>query len=58
MRTLVRSIMEWLGGTVSKGDVGEETTGKRGKKRDEAVGESALQLSRFSSMPHVSNPYP
>jgi len=26
-------VMEWLGGTVSKEDVGEETSGKRNNKR-------------------------
>lgn len=57
MLTFVRSMMEWLGGTVSKEDVGEEVTsggrdgGKRGKKRkkdndedDDVIGAFALRF--------------
>lgn len=53
MLTFVRSMMEWLGGTVSKEDVGEEgTTGGRNhnkRKRDvegedEALGAFALRF--------------
>ncbi|RDB22774.1 Cleavage and polyadenylation specificity factor subunit 2 [Hypsizygus marmoreus] len=45
MLTFVRSMMEWLGGTVSKEDVGEEGTGGRQthkRKRDEEGEEDAL----------------
>ncbi|GBE80027.1 hypothetical protein SCP_0212290 [Sparassis crispa] len=47
MLTFVRSMMEWLGGTVSKEDVGEEGTGPAGRKgtkrrRDEDGDEDAL----------------
>jgi cleavage and polyadenylation specificity factor subunit 2 len=48
MLTFVRSMMEWLGGTVSKEDVGEEGTGKRQhqhhnkRKRDDDGDEDAL----------------
>jgi cleavage and polyadenylation specificity factor subunit 2 len=44
MLTFVRRMMEWLGGTVSKEDVGEETSGKRGNKRrrDDAADEEAI----------------
>ncbi|TRM68110.1 beta-lactamase-like protein [Schizophyllum amplum] len=46
MLTFVRSMMEWLGGTISKEDVGEDgTNGRRGNKRkraDEDVDEDAL----------------
>jgi cleavage and polyadenylation specificity factor subunit 2 len=51
MLTFVRSMMEWLGGTVSKEDVGEDTSGKRNTKRkrdedpeDEAIGALALRF--------------
>lgn len=54
MLTFVRSMMEWLGGTISKEDVGEEGTGNsgRGNKRrradddgdDEALGAFALRF--------------
>jgi cleavage and polyadenylation specificity factor subunit 2 len=51
MLTFVRSMMEWLGGTVSKEDVGEETSGKRSNKRrrdddadEEAIGAFALRF--------------
>ena len=46
MLTFVRSMMEWLGGTVSKEDVGQEVTdGKRGRgkrKRDDDVDDDAV----------------
>ena len=51
MLTFVRSMMEWLGGTVSKEDVGEDPSGKRNTKRkrdedaeDEAIGALALRF--------------
>ncbi|KAH9173303.1 beta-lactamase-like protein [Lactarius sanguifluus] len=60
MLTFVRSMMEWLGGTVSKEDVGEDTSGKRNPKRkrdeeaeDEAIGALAL---RFKHLEFFSNP--
>ncbi|EIM88077.1 uncharacterized protein STEHIDRAFT_94995 [Stereum hirsutum FP-91666 SS1] len=66
MLTFVRSMMEWLGGTVSKEDVGEEVTsggrdgGKRGKKRkkdndedDDVIGAFAL---RFKHLEFFLNP--
>ncbi|KAG5651375.1 hypothetical protein H0H81_008874 [Sphagnurus paluster] len=54
MLTFVRSMMEWLGGTVSKEDVGEEGTGNRQSKRkqrdddgdEEALGAFALRFKR------------
>lgn len=45
MLTFVRSMMEWLGGTVSKEDVGEEGTGGRQnnkRRRDDEGDEEAL----------------
>ncbi len=45
MLTFVRSMMEWLGGTVSKEDVGEDGTGGRQdhkRKRDDDGDEDAL----------------
>jgi cleavage and polyadenylation specificity factor subunit 2 len=45
MLTFVRSMMEWLGGTVSKEDVGEEGTGGRQnnkRRRDDEGEEEAL----------------
>jgi len=56
MLTFVRSMMEWLGGTISKEDVGEEGTGGRQEKKrrrhdedadDDALGAFAL---RFKSV--------
>jgi cleavage and polyadenylation specificity factor subunit 2 len=51
MLTFVRSMMEWLGGTVSKEDIGEETSAKRNNKRrrdddadEEAIGAFALRF--------------
>lgn len=58
MLTFVRSMMEWLGGTVSKEDVGEEGTGGRHdnkRKRagdddgdDDALGAFALRFKSVS----------
>lgn len=45
MLAFVRSTMEWLGGTISKEDVGEEGTGGRNqnkRKRDDRGDEDAL----------------
>jgi cleavage and polyadenylation specificity factor subunit 2 len=45
MLTFVRSMMEWLGGTVSKEDVGEEGNGSRAqhkRKRDDDGDDDAL----------------
>jgi len=44
MLTFVRSMMEWLGGTVSKEDVGEDGEGKvqTKRKRDDEGEEDAL----------------
>jgi cleavage and polyadenylation specificity factor subunit 2 len=45
MLAFVRSMMEWLGGTVSKEDVGEEGTGakqQQKRKRDDGNDEDAL----------------
>lgn len=52
MLTFVRSMMEWIGGTVSKEDVGVDGSGKTGSKRrraddeadDEALGAFALRF--------------
>ena len=51
MLTFVRSMMEWLGGTISKEDVGEEAGNTAGNKRkrdddneDEALGAFALRF--------------
>ncbi|KAH9071539.1 beta-lactamase-like protein [Lactarius deliciosus] len=58
MLTFVRSMMEWLGGTVSKEDVGEDTSGKRNTKRkrdeeaeDEAIGALALRFKHLEFFP-------
>lgn len=46
MLTFVRSMMEWLGGTISKEDVGEEGAGRPShnnrRRRDEDGDEDAL----------------
>ncbi|KAH8982822.1 beta-lactamase-like protein [Lactarius akahatsu] len=59
MLTFVRSMMEWLGGTVSKEDVGEDTSGKRNTKRkrdeeaeDEAIGALALRFKHLEFFPN------
>ena len=51
MLTFVRSMMEWMGGTISKEDVGVESGDKNGNKRrreddhdDEALGAFALRF--------------
>lgn len=52
MLTFVRSMMEWLGGTVSKEDVGEDGSGKNQQNRrrkddegeEEALGAFALRF--------------
>lgn len=49
MLTFVRSMMEWLGGTISKEDIGEEGgEGNRKRRRDdnddEAMGALALRF--------------
>ena len=60
MLTFVRSMMEWLGGTVSKEDVGQEVTdGKRGRGKrkrdddvdDDAVGAFALRFKCVCPLP-------
>ncbi|CCM05574.1 uncharacterized protein FIBRA_07801 [Fibroporia radiculosa] len=62
MLTFVRSMMEWLGGTVSKEDVGEEATGGQGKgnkrRRDEDGDEEALGAFalRFRHLEFFPNP--
>ncbi|KAI6135015.1 beta-lactamase-like protein [Pisolithus croceorrhizus] len=61
MLTFVRSMMEWVGGTVSKEDVGVDSSGKTGAKRrrgdddaeDEALGAFAL---RFRHLEFFLNP--
>ncbi|KAF8917844.1 beta-lactamase-like protein [Mucidula mucida] len=62
MLTFVRSMMEWLGGTVSKEDVGEEGTGGRHdnkRKRagdddgdDDALGAFALRFKHLEFFPN------
>jgi cleavage and polyadenylation specificity factor subunit 2 len=51
MLTFVRSMMEWLGGTINKEDVGEDSGNRRNKRKrddeDEALGALALRF------PHV-----
>jgi cleavage and polyadenylation specificity factor subunit 2 len=44
MLTFVRSMMEWLGGTLSKEDIGEDGAGKAQNKRrrDDEGGDDAL----------------
>src|ERR1700722_2166655 len=56
MLTFVRSMMEWLGGTVSKEDVGEDGEGKVQTKRkrddegdEEALGAFALRFKYASN---------
>ncbi|TFY83336.1 hypothetical protein EWM64_g677 [Hericium alpestre] len=59
MLTHVRSMMEWLGGTVNKEDVGDEGPGRRGKrKRDEEADEEAIgALSlRFRHLEFFTSP--
>ncbi|KAJ8507662.1 hypothetical protein ONZ45_g9987 [Pleurotus djamor] len=59
MLTFVRSMMEWLGGTLSKEDVGEENPGQRQNKRkkaddgtDEALGALALRFKHLEFFPN------
>lgn len=43
MLTHVRSMMEWLGGTLSKEDIGDDhTAGRQRRKRDEEGDDDAL----------------
>ncbi|KAI0315379.1 beta-lactamase-like protein [Amylostereum chailletii] len=60
MLTFVRSMMEWLGGTVSKEDVGEDANASsrnRGKRKrdddadDEALGAFALRFKHLEFFP-------
>ncbi|KAJ3518061.1 hypothetical protein NLJ89_g102 [Agrocybe chaxingu] len=59
MLTFVRSMMEWLGGTISKEDVGEEGTNSRQNKRrrdedadDDALGAFALRFKHLEFFPN------
>ncbi|KAI0332393.1 hypothetical protein GY45DRAFT_1320888 [Cubamyces sp. BRFM 1775] len=60
MLTFVRSMMEWLGGTISKEDVGEDGTGRGGRDRrrrdddndDEALGAFALRFRHVEFFPN------
>ncbi|KIL00069.1 hypothetical protein PAXRUDRAFT_822086 [Paxillus rubicundulus Ve08.2h10] len=60
MLTFVRSMMEWVGGTVSKEDVGVDGSGKTGNKRrrgdddadDEALGAFALRFRYLEFFPN------
>lgn len=63
MLTFVRSMMEWLGGTISKEDVGEDGTGHRNNKRrrggdddneDEALGAFALRFKQVTRLVSAS----
>ncbi|KAG6821557.1 hypothetical protein H0H93_000066 [Arthromyces matolae] len=62
MLTFVRSMMEWLGGTVSKEDVGEEGTSNRHsnkrKRNDDDADEEALGAFalRFKHLEFFPNP--
>ncbi|KIK04662.1 hypothetical protein K443DRAFT_675681 [Laccaria amethystina LaAM-08-1] len=61
MLTFVRSMMEWLGGTISKEDVGEEGTGRQNpnkRRRDEEGDEDALGAFalRFKHLEFFPNP--
>ncbi|KAL1735967.1 beta-lactamase-like protein [Schizophyllum commune] len=60
MLTFVRSMMEWLGGTISKEDVGEDgTKGRQGNKRkradddndEDALGAFALRFQHLEFFP-------
>ncbi|KAJ8086856.1 hypothetical protein PM082_005681 [Marasmius tenuissimus] len=62
MLTFVRSMMEWLGGTISKEDVGEEGTGHRQDRKrkrgdddgdEEALGAFALRFRQFFPNPQA-----
>ncbi|OCH92182.1 hypothetical protein OBBRIDRAFT_773886 [Obba rivulosa] len=59
MLTFVRSMMEWLGGTISKEDVGEDGTSGNKKRRrgdddadDEALGAFALRFRHLEFFPN------
>ncbi|TFK71797.1 hypothetical protein BDN72DRAFT_764406 [Pluteus cervinus] len=58
MLTFVRSMMEWLGGTVSKEDVGEEGNARRESKRkrddgeEDALGALALRFKHLEFFPN------
>ncbi|KJA29848.1 hypothetical protein HYPSUDRAFT_31856 [Hypholoma sublateritium FD-334 SS-4] len=59
MLTFVRSMMEWMGGTISKEDVGEEGGNSRHNKRrrdddneDEALGAFALRFKHLEFFPN------
>ncbi|KAL0949343.1 hypothetical protein HGRIS_009413 [Hohenbuehelia grisea] len=59
MLTFVRSMMEWMGGTISKEDVGEDGTKQRNQKRkrdddndDEALGAFALRFKHLEIFPN------
>ncbi|KAK2466104.1 hypothetical protein APHAL10511_001746 [Amanita phalloides] len=58
MLTHVRSMMEWLGGTLSKEDVGEESSGRSKRKRDEEADDDALGALalRFKHLEFFPNP--
>ncbi|KAF8165522.1 beta-lactamase-like protein [Crassisporium funariophilum] len=61
MLTFVRSMMEWLGGTISKEDVGEEGTGRQQnnkRRRDDDNEEDALGAFalRFKHVEFFPNP--
>ncbi|EMD40890.1 hypothetical protein CERSUDRAFT_111471 [Gelatoporia subvermispora B] len=59
MLTFVRSMMEWLGGTISKEDVGEDGSSNNKKRRradddadDEALGAFALRFRHLEFFPN------
>ncbi|KAK7470454.1 hypothetical protein VKT23_001879 [Stygiomarasmius scandens] len=60
MLTFVRSMMEWLGGTISKEDVGEEPNAPRDRKRkrgddeadEDALGALALRFKHLEFFPN------
>ncbi|KAL7282245.1 hypothetical protein ACG7TL_003714 [Trametes sanguinea] len=61
MLTFVRSMMEWLGGTISKEDVGEDGTRHGGRDRrrrddddnDDALGAFALRFRLFAQFAEI-----
>lgn len=60
MLTFVQCMMEWLGGTVSEEDVGEEASGKRNTKRnrdedaeDEVIGTLALRSESLNVLLYI-----
>ncbi|KAH8113222.1 cleavage and polyadenylation specificity factor subunit [Phellopilus nigrolimitatus] len=58
MLTFVRSMMEWLGGTISKEDVGEDADGGNRRRRDADNDEDALGALalRFKHLEFFSTP--